>query len=74
MTKLKNLTGAKKLSYSEQKVILGGQPMPPANCRCFCWENHGPVDSSCFQKCPDGSIPGQMEGNGSDCQHHFFEM
>ncbi len=65
MKDLKNSKGAKELNKTAQKRISGGQPIPqPNNCKCFCW-NNGAYLHSCFTFCPDGSIPGLIEGGPS---------
>ncbi len=66
MKDLKNLKGAKELGKAVQKSITGGI-RHDGNCSCFCYRNGGNYQSSCFTTCPDGSIPGQDEGNSEDC-------
>ncbi|MCP4176152.1 MAG: hypothetical protein GY756_00120 [bacterium] len=63
---MKNLKNYKKLNRTAQKKISGGQPVPqPNNCKCFCWGNNGAYPHSCFSFCPDGSIPGLIEGDST---------
>ncbi|MBF4515057.1 hypothetical protein IRZ71_01820 [Flavobacterium sp. ANB] len=64
-----NLDGAQMLSIKEQKSILGGLPVQPDNCKCFCYNssNHK-VSAYCFSYCPDGTIPGLEEGSTGNCK------
>lgn len=73
MKNLKNLSKAKIISNSEQKTILGGKLQQP-NCNCFCYDNHLQMGHSCFDRCPDGSMPGQMIGNDPECLQNFNEL
>ncbi|WP_394772757.1 hypothetical protein [Flavobacterium sp.] len=66
-----NLEGAHLLSSHEQKVIQGGQPIPPSNCHCFCVRGNVSSSASCFTYCPDGSIPGLSEGSTGNCKFPF---
>jgi natural product precursor len=66
-----NLEGVQKLSTSELKSLMGGQPIPPSNCRCFCYNGITRYSASCFTYCADGSIPGLSEGSTGNCQFPF---
>jgi len=64
-----NLEGAIKLSSNEQKSIIGGLPVQPANCKCFCYNSSSQkVSAYCFSYCPDGTIPGLEEGSTGNCK------
>ncbi|WP_456312734.1 hypothetical protein [Pseudomonas shirazensis] len=64
-----NLEGAHMLSANEQKSILGGLPVQPANCKCFCYNTlNQKVRAYCFSYCPDGTIPGLEEGSTGNCK------
>ncbi|KLT68968.1 MULTISPECIES: hypothetical protein [Flavobacterium] len=63
-----NLEGAEKLQVNELKNIMGGQPVQPANCKCFCYVGGQQVNAYCFSYCPNGSIPGISEGSTGNCK------
>lgn len=64
-----NLKDAQIISRSEQKTIMGGTPVQPADCACFCTDRstHQKVAAYCFSYCPDGSVPGIEEGSTGKC-------
>ncbi|RZJ50177.1 MAG: hypothetical protein EOO44_16905 [Flavobacterium sp.] len=68
-----NLEGAQKLGSVELKSIMGGQPINPnpGNCRCFCYNGNTAFSASCFNYCPDGTIPGLSEGSTGNCKFPF---
>ncbi|MEP6929276.1 MAG: hypothetical protein ABI850_04655, partial [Flavobacterium sp.] len=55
-------------SINELKNIMGGLPVQPANCKCFCYNGTQKVSAYCFSYCPDGSIPGLEEGSTGNCK------
>jgi hypothetical protein len=61
------LAGAKKLSPRAQKNIFGGLTVRPGICSCFCYRNGVKVKASCFECCPDGTIPGLNPISTGDC-------
>jgi hypothetical protein len=66
-----NLEGAQKLSKNEQKNIVGGLPVQPANCKCFCMVGINKVDAYCYALCPGGSLPGISDGSTGNCNYPF---
>ncbi|KUJ63169.1 hypothetical protein AR687_03155 [Flavobacteriaceae bacterium CRH] len=69
LKKIINLDGSEMLSVNEQKSILGGVPVQPANCKCFCYNTSSQkVNAYCFSYCPDGTIPGLEEGSTGNCK------
>lgn len=61
------LEGARNLNEKEQKKVMGGKPVQPANCSCFCYINNQKRSAYCFDYCPDGSIPGLNPGSTGNC-------
>lgn len=66
-----NLEGAQKLGATELKNIIGGGPVNPGNCHCFCYNGNVSFSASCFKYCPDGTIPGLSEGSTGNCKFPF---
>lgn len=70
ITSMKTLNEVQKLSRKDMRDVMGGRkPIPPAGCRCFCYEGSVKTQNSCTSFCPDGTIPGidSLGDNGESC-------
>lgn len=68
---MRNLKEVQKLSRKDLKHVMGGGPLDPVGCNCFCYTGNVKSKHSCRTLCADGSIPGVDSfpegGSASDC-------